>query len=179
MLKFKHYPKGSSSSTGNYGFRHYGDEETTNISRFAQFLNGTLEEITEDDWGGADTINAGWTYMLGLTGLDTLKHIRIADSVTKQVLFNNYGIFAYTVADYIRISPNLINFTLGSIFFSGSSDNLIDIVDFSDNTSIPNISSDTNQFFAVSTLKVPADLLSSWVSAWNGNISSKVTVEGV
>lgn len=177
MLKFKHYPKGSSGSTKNYRFRHYGDE---GISRFAQFLNGTLEEITEDDWDGADTISAGWTYMLNTTNLDALKQIRMADSVTKQVLFNSYGIFGYCVAlDYIRVSPNLINFTLGVIFFSGSSDKPIDIVDFSDNSSIPNIKSDTNQFLTVSTLKVPTDLLSSWVSAWKDNISSKVTVEGV
>lgn len=186
-MKIRHYIRGDTVGTGPYRFRHFQEEP----SRFAQFVNGTLEEIREEDFEDVtvfDTtcISCYGGYVGEITGGVSLPYLKIYMPNTITTLLqaspgslSNYGYFSFAPLQYIKFSAQLTDFSDNTICVSAYVDGGY-VADFSEHIIIPSLCTDsTNNFNKNAVIQVPSSLLSSWTSAWSGYINSSATIVGV
>lgn len=206
-MKFKHFPKSEVVGSGGYVFRHYG--ETAEKSRFVQFVEGTLEELTADDFGSITTFNPALfgcaaTYnavyaMASSSGSlpydeflqEKLKKITMPDTITGFTSVANVKdvyLFSFCkLVEEIKLSGGLTNYTAMTVIFMAINNNVTSgrIADFTSCAKVPSITKNTLSFSGTSTtggvwtIKVPSSLLSSWKTAWSSSIASDASIVGV
>jgi hypothetical protein len=200
---FKSFPKGDVVGSGQYVFRHYG--ETGELSRFAQFVEGTLEELTEEDFEGISTLSVGSlsfyntsnppssdVVFLGTPFSPALKRIAIPNTVTRltrpsAITGNINWLSDFKNLSYIKFPKNFpVQSKQGDVVCYGLASGAV--VDCSTYTSVPTLRMTYNSengayvnsgaTFSGVTVRVPSSLLSSWKSSW-ANHATNAKYEGV
>lgn len=206
-MKFKHFPKSEVVGSGGYVFRHYG--EAAEKSRFVQFVEGTLEELTKDDFGSITTFNpalfgcaATYSALYAMAAHNSalpddefiqekLKKITMPDTITGFTSVANVtDVYLFSFCkqvEKIKLSGGLTNYTAMEIIFMAVNNGVTSsrIADFTSCAKVPGITKNTLNFSGTSdtggvwTIKVPSSLLSSWKTSWGSNVASDVSIVGV
>lgn len=198
-MKFKHFPKSEVVGSGGYVFRHYG--ETAEKSRFVQFAEGTLEELTKDDFGSITTFNPALfgcaaTYsalyaMATSSGLFTddefiqekLKKITMPDTITGFTSVANVtDVYLFSFCkqvEKIKLSGGLTNYTAMAIIFMAAGNGVTSgrIADFTSCAKVPSITKNTLNFAATSDTGGDVWTIkvpSSLLSSWKTSWGSNV-----
>lgn len=182
-MEVRHYIRDDTLGTGPYRFRHFRKEP----SRFAQFVNGTLEEIREEDFEDATVFDTKCIsfYTGGHIGV-SLPFLKIYMPNTINVLLpaNVPGMpsaayFSFAPVQYIKFSTQLTDFSDNNICYLMGEDASY-VADFSEHTIIPALKADSDvNFSGNAEIRVRSALLSSWTSAWAGHLASGATIVGV
>lgn len=164
MIKSKRFYKTDELKVvGNVAFRRYSSTPLADNSRLIQFVEGTLEELTPEDFGGATEIPAYAFYSIASSGYDALRKIELPDSVT------TIGEHAFTNNDLTEIIFGKRISKIGENSCAYSNENETNsIADFSKVSSIPTRAYDsasaTNPFNKCTVIRVPKSLYSTWKS---------------
>lgn len=169
-MEFAHYYRTEETvGTGNVVFRRYSSTPLEDNSRFIQLIEGSLEEITAEDWGNITAIPSN---VLRHNGLElynfyypqsALKKIEMPDTV-KTV--GEYSLSETTVTEVV-FSRNITSIAMEVCGQSG--DNCV--IDFSKAAQVPTIALDSNNYndaftsSRITSIKVPSSLASAWKAA--------------
>lgn len=169
-MEYKHYYKTDNViGTGDIVFRHYSatPPETGGKSRFVQYVENTLTELTAEDFGDITVLPAGALYY-GLS-VTSLEKITFPDTIA------TFGVSSEAVPFWCTINKDMtINFgknvkkfatSFGSLLGSANDSKII--YDFSKAAQVPDIGTYTNSFSRAKEIRVPSALYDSWKTAWS------------
>jgi len=179
-MDFAHYYRTEEKvGTGDFVFRRYSSKPLEDKNRFVQLIEGSLEEITAEDWGNITVIPSYSVYNGALElyrkyySIDVLKKIEIPDSV---ITVNKDSLVTRSVTEVV-FSSNIKFIYDGVCQYTGSNC----VIDFSKAKAIPSryANSDGNYFSFLASniaqIKVPSALASAWKNRndWS-NLADKI-----
>lgn len=175
-MEFAHYYRTEETvGTGNVVFRRYSSTPLEDNSRFIQLIEGSLEEITAEDWGNITAIPSYILYGLlrWNSEIFALKKVAMPDTVAT---IGEQSFNISEVTNYV-FSANIS--TIGENVCSTAGSNCV--CDFSKSKKVPTIpveSDGKNDAFTsdnIVSIRVPTSLASTWkaASGWS-NLASKI-----
>lgn len=179
-MEFAHYYKTEEKvGSGNFVFRRFSSKPLEDNSRFLQLVEGSLEEITVEDWGNITAIPSCLLYNIAnytYESPNALKKVTMPDTVTSigTETFNITSITYYIFpASLITIEPNIVQ-------KAGTNC----VCDFSKAKQVPTLALDSNGYAnalksdEITKILVPASLYSKWKAApgWVDYASKIVSV---
>lgn len=169
-MEYKHYCKTDNViGAGDVVFRHYSatPPETGGKSRFVQYVENTLTELTAEDFGDITVLPAGALYY----GLDAtnLEKITFPDSIKTYGVADETIPFSCTIQKELTIifGKNTEKFATSFGGLLGSINDAKIIYDFSRVTQVPDIGTYTGSFTLAKEIRVPSALYDSWKVAWS------------
>lgn len=166
-MEFVHYYKTEEKvGSGNFVFRRFSSKPLEDNSRFIQLVEGSLEEITAEDWGNITAIPSYLLVQFYFAAYESpivLKKITMPDTV---ISIGNYSLSLESVTSYV-FSANLR--TIGIDVLRTVGENCV--CDFSKARQIPELPLDENGYAdafkpdKITQIRVPASLYSAWKAA--------------
>lgn len=180
-MDFAHYYRTEEKvGTGDFVFRRYSSKPLEDNSRFIKYVEGTLEELTPEDFGNITSIpsyTASYNIVsVSYDPVDKLTRIELPDIVTSigESCFNYANlteiIFSASISS---IAKNVCNSIDANCVLDFSKAKKVPTVSLADDGDIDCLGSD-----GIVTIKVPSSLASAWKSAsgWSSLASKIVSV---
>lgn len=163
-MKYAHYYKAGTIGDGDIVFQRFSSTPLEDNSRFIQFVEGTLEEITAEDFGNITAIPSYILYAAQVDASDeiALKTVTMPDTITS---IGEYSL-GFSSVTYYMFSANIA--TIGSNVCNSTGPQCI--IDFSKAKQIPPMpmpegSPDSFLASTIASFRVPSALYSTWKTA--------------
>lgn len=156
---------------GNVAFRRYSSTPLVDNSRLIQFVEGTLEELTPEDFGGVSVLPDNTLFCNFIA--DKLRKIELPDTVTS---LGENALSNVNISEVI-FGANTASIAENVCFYCDDDAN--PVADFSKAKSIPSRvkveNAANNSFSSYATIKVPSNLYNTWKnkSDWS-DLSDKI-----
>lgn len=172
MIGYAHYYKSADLiGDGSCVFRRLSKKPLEDNSRFLQYVNGTLEELTPEDFGYVNELPPYTGYIL--TNDDSLARVEIPDTVEK---IGQYSFYNQSLTEII-FPANIT--TIGKAVCYVVGENCV--VDFSKAKKVPTLETTEdgtyNPFNSgnITAIKVPSALYNTWANDANWSyLASKI-----
>lgn len=165
MIQYRHLSNAGTIGSGSYAFRHYA--ASVGKSRLVQYIEGSLEEMLPEDFGGITTLPI---YILNR--MPGLKRVEMADTI--QVI-DASAISECPNIEEIVFPANIKSINYVFSLTCGIAANFT-ICDFSKAKQVPQFTdygtnTNTTPFSYAKIIKVPSSLYSQWITQplWNNH----------